>query len=160
MFSSISSIHLPRVGRDRGETSHTNSQWSNQSFLRNEACVRIPGVQETLQGGEPMETLKGEYPNSRNGSSKSLPPYFALYYLLMGFSSILIKISFNCKLGRSPGGGNSNPLHYSCLGNPTDRGAWWATVWEVTDRQTWLNTYTQINQQQSVNYFPEFCEPF
>jgi len=30
-------------------------------------------------------------------------------------------------LGRSPGGGNGNPLH-SCLGNPTERGAWWATV--------------------------------
>ena len=30
--------------------------------------------------------------------------------------------------GRSPGGGNGNPLHYSCLGNPMDRGAWWATV--------------------------------
>ena len=30
--------------------------------------------------------------------------------------------------GRSPGGGNSNPLQYSCLGNPIDRGAWQATV--------------------------------
>ena len=30
--------------------------------------------------------------------------------------------------GRSPGGGNDNPLQYSCLGNPMDRGAWWATV--------------------------------
>ena len=30
--------------------------------------------------------------------------------------------------GRSPGGGNSNPLQYSCLGNPMNRGAWWATV--------------------------------
>ena len=30
--------------------------------------------------------------------------------------------------GRSPGGGNGNPLQYSCLGNPKDRGAWWATV--------------------------------
>ena len=29
---------------------------------------------------------------------------------------------------RSPGVGNGNPLHYSCLGNPMDRGAWWATV--------------------------------
>ena len=28
-------------------------------------------------------------------------------------------------LGRSPGGGNSNPLQYSCLGNSMDRGAWW-----------------------------------
>ena len=31
-------------------------------------------------------------------------------------------------LGRSSGGGNGNPLQYSCLGNPMDRGAWWATV--------------------------------
>ena len=29
---------------------------------------------------------------------------------------------------RSPGGGNGNSLQYSCLGNPMDRGAWWATV--------------------------------
>ena len=28
---------------------------------------------------------------------------------------------------RSPGEGNANPLNYSCLGNPMDRGAWWAT---------------------------------
>ena len=30
--------------------------------------------------------------------------------------------------GRSPEEGNGNPLQYSCLGNPMDRGAWWATV--------------------------------
>ena len=30
--------------------------------------------------------------------------------------------------GRSPGGGHGNPLQYSCLENPMDRGAWWATV--------------------------------
>ena len=30
--------------------------------------------------------------------------------------------------GRSPGEGNGNPLQYSCLGNPMDRGAWWAIV--------------------------------
>ena len=32
------------------------------------------------------------------------------------------------RLGRSPGEGNGNPLQYSHLGNPMDRGAWWATV--------------------------------
>ena len=32
------------------------------------------------------------------------------------------------KLGRPPGEGNDNPLQYSCVGNPMDRGAWWATV--------------------------------
>ena len=31
-------------------------------------------------------------------------------------------------LGRSPGGGHGNPLQYSCLDNPMDRGAWWATA--------------------------------
>ena len=31
-------------------------------------------------------------------------------------------------LGRSPQGGNGNPLQYSCLENPMDRGAWWAIV--------------------------------
>ena len=35
-------------------------------------------------------------------------------------------------LGRSPGGGHGNPLQYSCLGNPMDRGAWQATVHRLT----------------------------
>ena len=34
--------------------------------------------------------------------------------------------------GRFPGGGHGNPLQYSCLENPLDRGAWWATVYRVT----------------------------
>ena len=38
--------------------------------------------------------------------------------------------------GRSPGGGNGNPLQYSCLENPTDRGAWWATVHGAAKSQT------------------------
>ena len=41
-------------------------------------------------------------------------------------------------LGRSPGGGNGNPLQYSCLGNPVDRGAWRATVHGVAKSQTQL----------------------
>ena len=35
-------------------------------------------------------------------------------------------------LGRSPGVGNGNPLQYSCLENPMDRGAWQAAVHRVT----------------------------
>ena len=42
-------------------------------------------------------------------------------------------------LGRSPEGGNSNPLQYSCLGNPMERGAWWAIVHAVTKSQTRLS---------------------
>ena len=41
--------------------------------------------------------------------------------------------------GRSPGEGNGNPLQYSCLGNPMDRGAWQATVHGVTKSQTQLS---------------------
>ena len=39
-------------------------------------------------------------------------------------------------LERSSEEGNGNPLQYSCLGNPMDRGAWWATVHGVTKSQT------------------------
>ena len=39
-------------------------------------------------------------------------------------------------LGRSPGEGHGNPLHYSCLENPMDRGAWWATVHRVAKSWT------------------------
>ena len=39
-------------------------------------------------------------------------------------------------LGRSPGEGNGNPLQYSCLENPTDGGAWWATVHGVAASDT------------------------
>jgi len=39
-------------------------------------------------------------------------------------------------LGRFPGEGNGNPLQYSCLGNPMDRGAWWATVHKVAKSLT------------------------
>ena len=52
------------------------------------------------------------------------------------------------ELGRSPGGGYGNPIQYSCLENPIDRGAWWATVHRVTQSQTQikqLNTHTLIS---------------
>ena len=49
--------------------------------------------------------------------------------------------------GRSPGGGNGHPLQYSCLENPMDRGACWATVHRVAKSQTQLkrlSTHTGI----------------
>ena len=43
--------------------------------------------------------------------------------------------------GRFPAGSNGNPLQYSCLENPMDRRAWWATVHGVAQSQTWLSTW-------------------
>ena len=41
---------------------------------------------------------------------------------------------------RSPGGRHGNPLQYSCLENPMDRGAWWATHSpQIAKSQTWLS---------------------
>ena len=45
-------------------------------------------------------------------------------------------------LGRSPGEGNGNPLQYSCLENPMDRGAWWAIVHGVAKSWTRLSDFT------------------
>ena len=44
-------------------------------------------------------------------------------------------------LGRSPGEGNGNPLQYSCLENPMDGGAWWATVHGVAKSRTRLSNF-------------------
>ena len=44
---------------------------------------------------------------------------------------------------RSPGGGHGNLLQYSCLENPKDRGAWWATVPRVAKSCTRLSTHTE-----------------
>ena len=41
-------------------------------------------------------------------------------------------------MGRSPGGGHGNPLHYSCLENPMDRGSWWTAVHGVAKSWTRL----------------------
>ena len=57
--------------------------------------------------------------------------------------------------GRSPGGGNGNPLQDSCLGNPTDRGAWWATVHGVSELDTTeqLSTHTHTHNKRYKGLF-------
>ena len=55
-------------------------------------------------------------------------------------------------LGRSPGGGHGHPLQYSCLEDPTDRGAWWATVHRVTKSRTQLKQLS-IEQDSTAHPF-------
>ena len=56
-------------------------------------------------------------------------------------------------LGRSPGEGNGNPLQYSCLENPMDRGAWQATVHRVAKSRTRLSDFTSLHFRESEGVF-------
>ena len=58
--------------------------------------------------------------------------------------------------GRPAGGGKHNSLQYSCLENPTDRGAWWATVHRVTKSQTWLKRLSTHIHAPGTYYMPDF----
>ena len=56
-------------------------------------------------------------------------------------------------LGRFSGEGNGNPLQYSCLGNPIDRGAWQATVHRVAERVR----HNLVTKQQLLVCLPEIA---
>ena len=55
--------------------------------------------------------------------------------------------------GRSPGGGHGNPLQYSCLENPTDRGAWRVMVHRVPESQRQLKQLSMHAQPGSHSAF-------
>ena len=71
-------------------------------------------------------------------------------------------------LGRSSGEGNGNPLQFSCLENPMDGGAWWATVHRATKSWTQLSDFTHSLTLQphglqhisfpAVHHLPEFAQ--
>ena len=58
--------------------------------------------------------------------------------------------------GRSPGAGHGNPLQYSCLENPMDRGAWWATVHGLTESDTLKATRVFVNPSSSRHFSADF----
>ena len=63
-----------------------------------------------------------------------------------------------CRLGRSPEEGNGNPLQYSCLENPMDRGAWQAIVHGAAKSQTQLkrlSTHTCLQRGDQVKLIQE-----
>ena len=60
--------------------------------------------------------------------------------------------------GRSPEGGNGNPLQYSCMENPMGRGAWQATVHRVAKSRTRLNTHA-LSSVQSFSRVQVFAIP-
>ena len=61
--------------------------------------------------------------------------------------------------GRFPGVGNGNSLQYSCLGNPTDRGAWQATAHGVTKSQIQLSTHTHTHTHTNTQVLQTVNRP-
>ena len=53
-------------------------------------------------------------------------------------------------LGRSPGGGHGNPLQDSCLENSMDRGAWWPTVYRLTESDTTEQLSRHAKEKQKL----------
>ena len=94
-----------------------------------------------------MYPLYGEYGSLFSGPHMKTYLAYPLIVLLMGFpaGSVVNILPVNAGdtgdtvsipgLGRSPGEGNGNPLQYSCLDNPMNRGAWQATVHGVAKSQ-------------------------
>ena len=98
-------------------------------------------------------------PDSRRSSQSILKEINPEYYL-EGISQVVLVVKnlpANAGdlgsipgLGRAPGEGNGNPLQYSCLENPMDRGAWWATVHGVTKSRTRLKQLSTT--QHSIHW--------
>ena len=62
-------------------------------------------------------------------------------------------------LGRSPGEGHGNPLQHSCLENPVDRGAWWATVHGVRRvGLDWAQTHSRVAEPDTIKATKRVCK--
>ena len=75
--------------------------------------------------------------------AKNLPPMQEMWVWSLGWED-------------PPGGGNGNPLQYSCLENSMDQGAWWAAVHEVAKSQTQLSMHTLC--YGAVSNFPAYIK--
>ena len=142
----------------------------------------IPAVRNRISGGE--EVVKEDFRKvSTTGSSllnwtglQQRRSYFTRVWVFVGWRSGLSRASQvapTCQctrlrdtslipgLGRSPGRGHGNPLQYSCLENPKDRGAWRAKVWWSCkeSEETEAPQYAVFPQLHIILWVPSWPHP-
>ena len=135
--SPTADIHIPQL------CAHFTARHSEVLVLRDLLLLRA-----SLLRGTVMDLVLNIHSNSPCVSSGYLVWGFSLYWSGRGlprwwqWSGTCLpvqeteEISARSQSGRSPGGGHGNPLQYSCLKNPRDRGAWQATIHKVTELDT------------------------
>ena len=119
------------LARVPGFTELTNS-WGNKTV--NQRVILVKWLHNVIQSWEPREAILRKI--SWKVASIYLSPAFSEGFAGGSDSKETVYYAGDLGsipgLGRFPGGGHGYPLQYSCLENPLDRGAWWATVHGVT----------------------------
>ena len=111
--------------------------------------TRATGEKGAAEETSSAHSQRASLPSPPRGSDSRLPPSQERSWpQLVGLSGGSDPKEFPCSagdlgsihgLGRFPGGGHGNPLQYSCLENPIDRGAWQATVHGVANSPVGLS---------------------
>ena len=120
---------------------------SKQRTLLGRSCASIQASADAVSSA--YNTLSGPAPSTGRMLLITLKNFFVLQFAFFGGSPCgsdskesacnTGNLGSILGSGRLPGEGNGHPLQYPCLGNPTDRGAWRATVHEVTESRTRLS---------------------
>ena len=95
-----------------------------------------------------LEILESSFPLLLQKVKLLLPPIFYFFLEFACNEGVIGDAGLIPGLERNPGGGHGNPLQYSCLENPMDRGVWWATVHRVAksrSRMKQLSTHAQLS---------------
>ena len=117
--------------------------WEEKQVL----CMRL---------GRAPRRGQADYLSHPSGPTCGPPLHSPQVKSLLAITGDFIDTSSILGSGRYPGGGHRQPLQYSCLVNPMDRGAWWAMVHRVAKSQTRLKRLSRA-QHAIICNFANIC---